>query len=92
MASHTKLQSEPGNGFKIRGTCEIKKRAKSISIPGCTLIPSLLKDSHRHHDGRRRRTQHARGLGLLQGGDGGAVLCRVVGVWALVARKNWRLT
>lgn len=69
-----------------RGVCAIRNRAKSIEVPGPTLIPSLLKDPHRHHDGRRRRAQRPGGLGLLQGGDGGAVLRRVVGVRTLAAR------
>lgn len=49
-----------------------------------TLTARLFQDSHGHHDSRRWGAEHTRCLGLLQGGDGGAVLGRVVGVRALV--------
>lgn len=65
--------------------------AKSADIPARTLVASLLEDPHGHHDGGGRRAQHAGGLGLLQRGDGGAVLRRVVGVGARVARERRRL-
>lgn len=58
---------------------------------GCTLAAGLLQDSHGHHDGRRRGAEHPRGLGLLQRGDGGAVLGWVVGVRTLVACRGRRL-
>lgn len=58
---------------------------------GRTLIARLFQDSHRHHDGGRRGAEYPRRLSLLQRGDGGAVLCWVVGVRALVASRGWRL-
>lgn len=58
---------------------------------GRTLVASLFQDSHRYHDGRRRRAEYPRGLSLLQRGDGGAVLCRVVGVRTLTASSGRRL-
>lgn len=63
------------------------KSGKSIFIlgKGCTLVARLFQDSHGHHDGGRRGAEHPGGLGLLQRGDGGAVLRWVVGVRTLVA-------
>lgn len=61
----------------------------SVVVKGRTLVAGLLQDPHGNHNRGRGRAEHPGGLSLLQWGDGGAVLCRVVGVRTLIARSSW---
>lgn len=58
---------------------------------GRTLSAGLFEDPHWHHDRRRGGAEDSRRLGLLQRGDGGAVLRRVVGVRTVVAGRSRRV-
>jgi len=81
-ANHTRFCSrgQPADTHTVlQGLINNNNSSSSETVPR-TVGVRVLEDGHGHHDGGRRGVERAGGPGLLQGGDGAAVLRGHVGV------------